>query len=93
MTEQPPPIPNDQPSVWQLVLRDMYEREQIGIMRYGTPLQVFNGRDSLQDAYEESLDKTVYLKQAILERERIFRAIREGDMDFLRSLVHATSQI
>lgn len=68
MTEQPPPIPNDGPSVWQLVLRDMYAREQLGIMRYGTPLQVGNGRDALQDAYEEALDLAVYLRQEIEQR-------------------------
>lgn len=69
MVTQPDPIPNDGLSIWQLVLRDMYTREQVGIMRYGTPLQVFNGRDCLQDAYEEALDLAVYLRQAIEERK------------------------
>lgn len=68
MSEQPPPILNDQPSVWQLVLRDMYAREQLGILRYGTKLQPLNGRDALRDAYEEALDLAVYLRQAIEER-------------------------
>lgn len=68
MNEQPPPISNRSTSIWQLVMRDMYQREQLGIMRYGTPLQIFNGRDSLQDAYEEALDLVVYLRQVIEER-------------------------
>lgn len=71
MTEQPAPIPNDGPSVWQLVLRDMYQREQLGIQRYGVPLQPLNGRDSLQDAYEEALDLVVYLRQVIEERRLV----------------------
>lgn len=43
------------------------ERKQIGIQRYGTPLQTFNGRDAVQDAVEEALDLVTYLFQAILE--------------------------
>ena len=72
MIEQPAPIPNDRESIWQLVMRDMYAREQHGIMEYGTPLQAFNGRDSLQDAYEECLDQCVYLRQALEERRLAF---------------------
>lgn len=71
MNPQPSPIPNENPSIWQLVLRDMYQREQVGIMRYGTPLQVFNGRDALRDAYEEVLDLAVYLRQVIEERRAV----------------------
>jgi hypothetical protein len=29
----------------------------------------FNGRDALLEAYQESLDLTVYLKQALMERD------------------------
>lgn len=68
MAAQPLPTSNDGVSIWQLVLRDMYLREQVGMMRYGMPLQPFNGRDSLQDAYEEALDLVVYLRQIIEER-------------------------
>ena len=71
MIDQPDPIPNERPSIWQLVLRDMYQREQVGIMRYGTPLQAFNGRDALWDAYEEILDLAVYLRQVIEERRAV----------------------
>lgn len=45
------------------------ERNAFGKEKYGTPLQPFNGRDSLQDAIEEALDLVVYLKTAILEEE------------------------
>lgn len=68
VSEQPAPIPNDRSSVWQLVVEDMRERERIGAERYGTPLQAFNGRDALVDAYLEALDLVVYLRQAIEER-------------------------
>ncbi len=67
--DQPPPIANDMPAVWNLVLMDMTERDQVGRARYGTPLQPHNGRDALKDAYQEALDMAVYLRQAIYERD------------------------
>jgi hypothetical protein len=66
--DQPPPIPNATRPVWELVIEDMRERDNVGRARYGTPLQVNNGRDALVDAYQEALDLVVYLKQSIEER-------------------------
>lgn len=63
------PTPNDSRPVWELVIEDMRARDHLGRERYGTPLQAHNGRDALQDAYEEALDLSVYLRQAIEERE------------------------
>lgn len=68
ITDQPPPVPSSG-DVWALVLADMEERRRLGIARYGTPLQPHNGRDALVDAYQESLDLAVYLRQAIAERD------------------------
>lgn len=68
----PPPITNDEPPIWELVISDMKNRDQLGRKKYGTPLQPNNGRDSLQDAYEEALDLAVYLRQAIYERNLYF---------------------
>lgn len=68
--DQPPPKPNDQPAVWDLVIADMRERDGVGRARYGTPLQPHNGRDALKDAYAEALDLAVYLRQALFERDR-----------------------
>jgi hypothetical protein len=67
--DQPPPIPNDRPAIWDLVLSDIHERDQVGLARYGTRLQPHNGRDALKDAYAEALDLVVYLRQAIFERD------------------------
>lgn len=64
---QPPPKPNDSTPIWELVRADMMARDLKGRERYGTPLQAFNGRDALWDAYEEILDAAVYLRQAIEE--------------------------
>jgi hypothetical protein len=68
INDQPPPVPNEKPDVWSLVIDDMRERDHVGRQRYGTPLQPNNGRDALVDAYQEALDLAVYLRQEIEER-------------------------
>lgn len=65
--EQPAPTPNDNPSLWDAVIEDMRQRDQLGRARYGTPVQVNNGRDSLRDLYEELLDAVVYCRQVMEE--------------------------
>lgn len=66
---EPDPTPNDQPAVWDLVVQDMQARDAMGREKYGIPLQAFNGRNALWDAYQEVLDLSVYLRQAIFEKE------------------------
>lgn len=68
--DQPLPTVGQQ-NVSDAVKADLDKRIELGIQRYGRPLQTFNGRDALQDAYEEALDLVHYLKQAILERDAI----------------------
>lgn len=94
--EQPEPVPNDGTPIWELVIkdaevfmknsepliRDMRERDAIGEARYGTRLQAFNGRDALVDAYQESLDLCVYLRQYLEEHKEygsgVFTAYAEA---------------
>jgi len=64
---QPPPQQNEGPVVWDLVIQDMRERDKIGVQKYHTHLQPFNGRETLIDAYQEALDLVVYLRQLIYE--------------------------
>lgn len=66
---QPAPVANNSQPIWELVIADMHERDQVGRERYGTPLQAHNGRDALIDAYQEALDLVVYLRQLIEERK------------------------
>lgn len=57
------------PLVKDEVIRDiegLCERRRI---KHGTHLQPGNGRDALQDAYEEAVDLALYLKQALMERD------------------------
>lgn len=68
-TPEPDPIPSEAPAIWNLVVNDMDDRDISGRLKYGTPLQPFNGRDALKDAYQEALDLVVYLRQALYERD------------------------
>jgi hypothetical protein len=51
------------------VIADLRVRREKGIESYGVPLLPFNGRDALQDAYEEALDMCLYIKQMMIERQ------------------------
>lgn len=65
---QPEPVPNDSTPIVDLVVKDLDDRKEVGIHRYGVALQAHNGRDALWDAYEEALDLVCYLRQVIEER-------------------------
>jgi len=67
--KEPEPIkpPNGGVYIWDLVIKDMIERDSMGTEKYGTRLQPFNGRGALVDAYQEVLDLAVYLRQKIYE--------------------------
>jgi hypothetical protein len=51
---------------------DIAKRQQIGIKKYGTTVRDNNLslRQWLQHAYEETLDKAVYLKRAIEQLDK-----------------------
>jgi|GEM_PF-1778987 len=65
---QPMPTQGRKP-VLPEIIKDLYDRSDEGVRKYGTPLQADNGRDALLDAYQEGLDLVQYLKQVIMERE------------------------
>jgi len=81
---EPTPQKNQHPAIWPLVIEslvgkvgvpealieDMKARDQFGRKKYGTPLQPFNGRDAVRDAYQEALDLCVYTKQATMEHPK-----------------------
>lgn len=37
--EQPPPQRNESKPIWELIIEDMAERDNVGRERYGIPLQ------------------------------------------------------
>jgi hypothetical protein len=65
-----PPIPNNNPVIHDLVIKDIEDRKEFGFQKYGTFLQAGNGRRSLRDAYQELLDFVVYFRQ-YLEEENL----------------------
>ena len=68
---QPEPVRSEHSvSVTDAVIKDMVDRRELGIKKYGVELLSNNGRDALLDAYQESLDTTLYLKQCLIERDR-----------------------
>lgn len=79
MKKQPKPKKNKNKAIVDLLVQELNERKKIGIITYGTPLQAFNGRDSLRDALDEALDLCVYLRQAIEERDNPDVASPRGD--------------
>lgn len=66
---EPAPKENNLPHINDLVVTDLNSRKEMGIKKYGTPLQPFNGRKALKDAYEEVLDLALYLRQALYEQD------------------------
>jgi hypothetical protein len=74
VSEQPAPTPgheNVMNEARRRLMQALDEREKKGLETYGRPLETFNGRDALQDAEEELLDRYVYLLQARMEREEL----------------------
>lgn len=67
---EPDPIGGDVP-IAGLVIADINERVEFGLRKYGTKLMAGNGRRSVWDAYQESLDLPMYFRQLIAEMEAI----------------------
>lgn len=67
-TDQPLPVAGRGPHIHDLVQRDVAARKQVGIRKYGRPLQAGNGRNMLRDAYEEVLDLAIYLRGELENR-------------------------
>jgi hypothetical protein len=80
--DQPLPVPTDGPGMHDLVIADLQpwnssahlrlaaeleKRRDLGMDRYGSLLQVHNGRDALRDLLEECIEGIVYARQAAIE--------------------------
>ena len=66
-----------QVDVTPLVQADLAERSRKGIQTYGVPLRTHNGRNALQDLYEELLDAACYTRQWIEERREMVKEIEQ----------------
>lgn len=52
------------------VRRDLFDRAAEGEIKYGTALQPFNGRNVVNDLYQELLDGVQYARQALYEEQQ-----------------------
>ena len=68
------------------VIADIEARKAIGLKKYGTLLQAFNGRDALVDAYQEALDLMQYLRQAVEEGQTELADSFEAALDMALDL-------
>lgn len=85
-TDQPLPVPGSRqvhqsvidhlgewcldPEVQRAIDQGLQARRELGIRKYGRPLEADNGRDALQDAWEEALDAMAYIHQLELEGQQ-----------------------
>ena len=77
-TSQPPPEPNDGPSIHDLLIKDIQDRKAFGLAKYKTTLQAFNGRDAAVDAMQEILDAAAYIRQVVEERRYLFEFVERS---------------
>ena len=56
-------------NITDMVIEDIREREKKGFKKYGKALLPNDGRDSMQDLYEELLDAAQYIKKCMEERD------------------------
>lgn len=73
--DQPLPTAGRLP-VQGLLIQAIRERAEHGRRKYGRYLETDNGRDALQDAWEEAIDLVTYLTQLRLERGDILPGMR-----------------
>jgi hypothetical protein len=63
------------------VARDVMDRKAFGMKKYGTPLQPFNGRDTLNDLYQELVDAMKYARVYLYECQYRKDASNEADAE------------
>jgi hypothetical protein len=81
-TPEPAPKANNHPAIADVVAaefvgrgsdpaiaEDIMARKAFGLQKYKTPLQPFNGRDTLNDLYQEVLDAVKYARVVLYEAQ------------------------
>lgn len=73
--------------IYKQVMKDVEVRAEVGKKTYGRYLmEDVNGRNPLQDAYEEQIDGAKYLKQAIHERRALIEYVARLEGGFQKIL-------
>lgn len=68
-------------SLWQKVIEDIKVREDKGYNTYGKYVTAYGPENFLQEAYEEALDQTIYLRAA-LEKSKLEESKRSNKMAY-----------
>lgn len=69
--EQAQPVDHGTEGMHDKLILEIGHRRDVGLARYNSTLQAFNGRDALRDILEELIDGSVYVLQAMTEREQL----------------------
>lgn len=80
---EPPPVPNNNSSIHDLIIQDLQQRKDFGLEKYGTLLQLGNGRKTAVDLHQEMLDAVVYSRLLIEEQNAIIKALLLMVKEFL----------
>lgn len=75
--------------VQDLIIAEMEESKRVGTKRYGSTLNTFNGRRSIQDVAEEVRDLHVYLTQVRAESEAARETLADVVYEALEDLTLA----
>lgn len=79
--DQALPVQNDevdcQTRLINRINSEIPKRREVGIQRYGTALQPFNGRSSTRDLWEELADASTYFMQVEAEYDALVEALTD----------------
>lgn len=67
---QPMPAGGTGPDIFDLVIADFRERNELGLRTYGATLRAHDGRINDIDLYQELLDAVVYMRKRLEEHKR-----------------------
>lgn len=94
--DQPLPVPNERTDVQSQLIEHIRARRNLGVQRYGTALQPFNGRDAGQDLLDELLDGATYAMQLVIERRELEernRALQEENHTLRQDRATLTAEL
>jgi hypothetical protein len=74
------------------LVRDIMARKEFGLKKYGTPLQPFNGRNTLNDLYQELVDGLKYATSAIYEAKELGLS-SQAPIDIRNNLIRAAIMV
>lgn len=98
-TDQALPTQNAYPVIQKLIITEaMQSSLDIGVKKYGTGLQPFNGRDPLLDLEQELRDALVYARQLRYERDNPpvtdgLKELRDGMVGHLGGMLPTMSAL